>query len=189
MQNDSCMTAKDVIEIIFQGITALTILGAAISYKVSQKNLYLSAIAKCIQDFRAIEDLSSNSSPKAIKNYVGLVNEELLYFENGYLPSVIAREWIDGMLDFMPITNRNDELLNTENCNKILRDDRHNYLKGYARIRMAFAVRGSYNFKLIYSNDLNKLEIQKTEREKLIKEILRNLGVKYSSPSRFRNLL
>lgn len=41
-----------------------------------------------------------------MKNYIDLVNEELFYIQRGYLPTDIAKEWIDGTIDYIPITNK-----------------------------------------------------------------------------------
>jgi hypothetical protein len=43
-----------------------------------------------------------NSEDEAIKRYVDLCNEELFYFIEGYLPQEVIREWLTGMVLYLP---------------------------------------------------------------------------------------
>jgi hypothetical protein len=38
-----------------------------------------------------------------VRQYLDLCNEELFYFQNRYLPTEVEVEWLDGMLEFIPL--------------------------------------------------------------------------------------
>jgi hypothetical protein len=173
-------SVKDIIEVILAAITAGGILFAGISYKLTRRNLYLNTIINCIKDFRNLEELSADAPLKTVKAYIELVNEELLYFEQGYLPKEIANEWLHQMIDFVPLTNDKDELLNEENCLKAFKErgERLKLLRYYPRLRKSFTLKNAYDFKLIYTDELQLLEARQVERSKIVREVLLNLGIK-----------
>ena len=109
--------------------------------------------------------------------YLELTNEELFYFQHDYLPLEIAKEWIDGMIDFLPITNSKSEIINEHHCIKYFVDHREEMFRGYPRIKHAFDLESGYVYdvNLLYdsSKELRKARI--TERKKLINEVLSNI--------------
>jgi hypothetical protein len=171
----------------YEGLSLLVnlILASAIYFsfrqiKVNKNQLYLSTINKCVDDFKDIGPLGLDiTDEKLIYNYLDLTNQELFYFQNSYLPKDIQKEWIDGMIDLLPITNGNRVILNTKYCLKILSTEinRDRLLRQYPRIRNAFEILddSKYDFDLIYdsSRQLHKQRIE--ERRKLIAEIIANV--------------
>ena len=157
-------------------ITSLGLLVAISVYIVYRKQLNLSAITKCIDEFRKLDDLNKTmSGGKTINRYIDLVNEELFYFQHKYIPKEVAKEWIDGMIDYVPITNKKMQILNQENCIDYFAMNRNELLKNFPRIQNAFEVNSNYDYTLIYSKD-EKQRIQRVkQREKLIAEILKNI--------------
>lgn len=155
--------------------------GAAIvyavrSYKVTQKQLNFAVLDRCISIFHERYLYISNETDKmTLKSYVDFVNEELFYFEMDYIPKDVALEWIDGMINYLPIYNQTNEILNPNNS--VTKIDELNLFKDFQRVRKAFIVKNKYNFELIYSDsrtDKAYLD-RKNERERLAKEIYNNL--------------
>ena len=177
------------VEMITQVITALGVLIAVTAYSVSRKSLYLSTIEKCIEGFRNLKNLKKQPSREEIEEYVDLVNEELFYFQHGYLPIEIADEWIDGMIDFIPIFDKKGNVLNPNNSIQDLAEKHEKYFQNYPRVVTAFTVKGSHDFKLIYSSDAKSSTKRKSQRRKLIIEILKNLKVlKWYKPFQKRKI-
>ncbi len=110
-----------------------------------------------------------------MKAYVDFVNEELFYFEQKYIPKDVAYEWIDGMINYMPIFNQAKQILNPNNS--ITKIHELNLLKDFQRVRKAFVVKQQYNFDLIYgeADDEATYLKRRDERERLAKEIYGNL--------------
>ena len=177
------------VEMITQLITALGVLIAVTAYSISRKSLYLTTIEKCIEGFRNLANLNNKPSRAEIGKYIDLVNEELFYFQHGYLPIEIADEWIDGMIDFLPIFDKNQNVLNPNNCIQDLAEKHDRYFQNYLRVRTAFIIKGNYDFKLSYSSDTKSASKRKSQRRKLIIEILKNLKVlKWYKPFQKRKI-
>lgn len=168
---------KDWVQIVTEVITAIGVLIAVTAYGVSRKSLYLSTIEKCIEGFRKLKNLQKEPSRDEVEEYIDLVNEELFYFQHGYLPIEIADEWIDGMIDFLPMFDSKGNVLNPNNCIQDLAENHDSYFQNYPRVVTAFTIKGSYDFKLIYSSDVKSATKRKSQRRKLIIEILKNLKV------------
>ncbi len=167
---------KDCLEILFSGVTAISLVIAVIQIKINRKQLNLSVIEKCINDFRSIDGLSIETNKVVVvKKYIDLVNEELFYIQRGYLPLDISKEWVDGIIDYIPILDRQTkEILNRGNSFKLLNDDL-NILDAYPRIRHTFSVSKSYDFSKIYNPQSEFLVERVKARKELINELLMNL--------------
>jgi len=155
-------------------LATLFIILAYRAYKISKKQLNLGTITRCIDYYRVhfveIDTLTTNL--KKMKSYLDFVNEELFYFENGYIINTVIYEWLDSMIDVLPIFN-GKSVLNENNCNKIIIEQ--NLLKPNPRIKKAFTIVSEYNFDIIYSEQIINEKERKEMREKLFKEILKNL--------------
>lgn len=163
--------------LLAQFVTAAGVVAAAIQIIINRKQLFLGTIARCIESFRKIElELSSHPTAEPIiKNYVDLVAEELFYFQNGYIPKVVALEWIDGMIDYLPLLDKNGKVLNIGHGNEQLAAKKDVLLKNYPRIKHAFTISIFYDIELAYSQ-ANNLLLQRTlQRKKIVEEIYNNI--------------
>ena len=141
------------------------------TYVVYRKQLSLATMARCIDRFRKdFIYLGEEKDPdiRKVFEYLDFVNEELFYFENGYVPYFAMLEWIDGMIDMMPII-QNRKVVNMDHCIKSIVEKA--LLAKFKRILIAFSLRGVYDFKNIYEKRIQ------SERTRLAEEILKNLGV------------
>lgn len=175
------MSTFEIVSSILSSITILALFLAIRQIKINRQQLYLATISKCIQDFRSLEGLSKGTSDKQVLwRYLDLVSEELFYFQHDYLPKVVSAEWIDGMIDFMPVMNRDGQVLNSDNCVAYLASHHKELLSGFPKIRTAFEVEGHYDFSIIYSAERESQNQRSAMRRRLIAEILRNIGTSYN---------
>ena len=75
--------------------------------------------------------------------YIDLVNEELFYFQNGFLPRVVAEEWLDGMIDMIPIYDPYGNVLNLGYCIPIIHQRKLLDQYRFRRVRRAFTIKQS----------------------------------------------
>lgn len=170
------MTTFEITSSILSFIGVSAIIFAARQININRKQLFLSTITKCIDDFRNCGELKRQTDNSlTINRYIDLTNEELFYFQHKYIPDDISKEWIDGMIDFIPITDRGQKILNEEHCIKYIADNRSTLFHSFPRIQNAFEVGESYDFKLIFSMDEKGRKERMRERKKLIDEIQKNI--------------
>ena len=169
-------TTKENFELAFSAVTAISLLFAVIQIRINRKQLNLSVIEKCNHDFRNIQELEIGTKSKSVlSSYIDLVSEELFYMQRGYLPKDISKEWLDGIIDYMPILNKEtQEILNPNNSFKILNTNT-SFLNSYPRIRHTFSVSKDYDFSKIYTKENDLLIERVKERKKIITELLKNL--------------
>ena len=159
-------------------IGGIAILFAVRDYSISRKQLHLSVLQSCVARFRDhFMDLSATSSSTLVRDYLDLVNEEMFYFEQQYLPLEVAHEWLDGMIHYIPIYDGTGKILNEEHClPQIVQEDMlSNY--HFRRIRRIFTVEGNFEVEGIYRATMS--EINLTERERLIRYLLYNIRVNW----------
>lgn len=164
----------EVISFIATVIGGIAILFAVRDYSTNRKQLNLSALESCINRFRAsFLHLGQQSSEALVIEYIDLVNEELFYFQNEFLPRVVAKEWVDGMIDFLPIYDAEDNVLNRGYCLSMI--DQHKLLDQYRfrRVRRAFTVRVRVDAEAMYS-DGNHVR-REAARIRVVNAIIRNL--------------
>jgi hypothetical protein len=137
---------------------------------INRKQLYLATIIKCVDDFRGLENFSDL---KTISKYLELTNVELFYFKQGYLPKDVAIEWLDGMIEYIPIRNQKNEVLNHKSNTVFKVEGFETLLQKYPRIQNAFRVSGKYDFSVIYNVD-ESVDKRMKERRRLIEEIIAN---------------
>jgi len=108
--------------------------------------------------------------------YIDLTSEEFFYFQNGYIPAVVAIEWLDSIIDSFPVYEKSIE--KPINYSKLLYKQIHNnsMLKGYPRLLTYLRVSGKYDSS-IFSAEGGKKVIKK--RIKLITEIGKNMGLSF----------
>ena len=173
---DNWMEVTSVISNIATAIGVIVILFAFYTYSVDKKHLNLNTITRCIDIYRNKYLSIQPDNIELIKSYLDFVNEELFYFENNYLPKAIADEFIDGMIDIVPLFNKYQEIINKGNgeyYNSIINDD---LLSPYPRIKSAFTFKDNYEMTKIFSEDK---KIRDKARKKMISETLKNLGYRW----------
>jgi hypothetical protein len=164
------MKFSDIVDLI----TAAAVIFAGIQIYINRKQLFLSTITKCISDFRRLKGLSRETVDVIIlTKYIDISSEELFYFKHNYLPKIVAIEWVDGMIDFMPITS-SGIVVNKDECISELANSYKKYFDNFPRLKHALNVTGNYDFKLIYDSDYSDQDSRMRERRRLVNEILRN---------------
>ncbi len=156
----------------------IVIIVGLFSYIIEKKNLNFTAVQHCIKVYKEnYQNIGVNDIDK-IKQYTSFINEELFYFEKKYLPYSIADEWLDGLIDFVPVFNSSGTFVNEM---KALPNVVHEVMDGKmpSRIRRIFTIRGDYNVQLIYSRNHNDSKAKTIARKGLVKEIKHNLGYRW----------
>lgn len=121
-----------------------------------------------------MEGLHREATSAVVARYVDLVNEEIFYMQHKYLPDEICLEWIDGIIDFLPVYHTSGDLLNPGNCLLQLEKRPEIYLRGYDRIKSTFTVSGQYKWSAIYNEDAQHYFERRIERRKAAIEIFKN---------------
>ena len=167
---------------ILELIGLASIIVGIYSYSISQKSLNLSVLQSCITRFQTLaEELNGEKpDPNIIEKYIELVNEELFYMANGYLPKEVQMEWLDGIINYIPLYSES-ETGSIENINpsRIAQEIENKKLLGnYYRIQSAFTIKNisqiihPFKKELIYKSSG---EIRNQVRRKIMKKIIQNL--------------
>lgn len=136
-------TVKDAIQTIVAVIGIIAIVIGVIGYFLSKNQFGFNVTVRCVEKFQKIlpeletlDKKTPHHKERILRQYIDLCEEELFYFKKRYLPREIIEEWIEGMLNYLPLYDGHGNLLN-ENCK--LRDiDKSPLLSGYPRIRDCF---------------------------------------------------
>ncbi len=173
---ESSMTLYELLSLVVSILT-LVALGLAVwQIRINRQQLYLSTITKCVQDFRSLSSINQSTTDRElIWRYVDLVSEELFYFQHDYVPRNVSLEWIDGMIDYLPITDKEGRIQNEDKCLKLLASESEAFLINFPRIRFALTVKQSYDWKKIYSSEMTMVQSRVIERMKLSREVLSNV--------------
>ncbi len=161
-----------VISTLAQVVSAGAIVFAARQIKINRNQLYSNTIIRCLDSFQEIDITQETIDEKQIRRYIDLIGEELFYIQKGFIPEEVALEWIDGMIEFIPLTHGNKEILNKNNCIFHLFQNQAKLLQSYPRIKTAFRVTTWYNESVVYGehgNERGKL------RAKITAEIFDNI--------------
>ena len=179
---------KDLLEVLSYIVTSGSLIALYVTYKQSNKQIHFSAIEKCVNDFRTLEKFDNNLEKK-FAHYIDLVNEELFYIENNYLPKEVAIEWIDGMIDYLPFKTKSGKFIDSFRYNEILNDNNLlQFLKDYPRIAKFINIYDDVNFDLIRLevDSTSNITKRKQERDKLIFQLLNNLNIKYFDKFKYK---
>jgi hypothetical protein len=156
--------------------TAFGIWVAMVQLLINQKQLHLDTIKRCIDEFRNLTSPTNiNYSDADATRYIDLVNEELFYFQHNYIPRVVAYEWIDGMLDYIPLFDKTGNILNKGYCVPRLALKPEIFFKDYPRIKHTFTILDDYDFETIYAQTLEKKDLRLIARKNLVESIYHNL--------------
>jgi hypothetical protein len=171
-------TLKDLLE---ASAYAFTIAGfifiyiAVRSYRRSVKTLNFEIITSCNSRFYGIVDdlYESKPDPKILRQFIDLCNEEIFYFKNDYLKDDdIISEWIDGMLDFLPVI-LNGTCINSNQSHVIEVIINDNMLENYSRLKKYITLENK-SISHFTPDNLKDLEKRKVMVSLLIKNIQNN---------------
>jgi hypothetical protein len=160
---------KDLVEVIAWGTGIAAIIAAFRTYRLGHHQLSFEVMTSCMERFQQImagmKSSDKEEKERAIRRYVDLCNEELLYIKKDFLPEEVVNEWLEGMLFYLPHYFEED---GGKNCNedevaKII--DSQNLLEDYPRIHKTFT------FKVKMSNNLDK----EADRHQMIIGLKNNL--------------
>jgi hypothetical protein len=166
-------------------VGVIAIIAAIWTYNLNKKQFNFSVLVRCITVYQEkflnklpteITDGGEAKTMSILNDYIDFVNEELFYFQQMYIPKEVALEWIDGMINEMPIYNGDGQMLNKGEKTAELIDNKK-ITQTYNRIKKAFIVNGQYDWSLIYSTYQSKAQFEKRDEERLrlVKEIYVNL--------------
>ena len=171
---DNLKDLLEVISFIATVIGGIAILFAVRDYSTNRKQLNLSALENCITRFRDnFIHLSHQSPEPLVVEYIDLVNEELFYFQNRYLPKAVAREWIDGMIDAIPIYDPIGNVLNQGYCIPLIHQRKLLDQYRFRRVRRAFTIRIQIDPEVIYGD--GHPDRREKARRVVVNEIIKNL--------------
>lgn len=170
------MSLFEICSLTLSGFTVLTLFFAVRQIKINRQQLYLATITKCIQDFRTMGNIDKDTKDEGVLwKYIDLVSEEMFYFQHDYIPTNVSLEWIDGMLDYLPVSDQNGMVLNSDHCIELLAIKIDTFFIRFPRIRRSFQIEGTYNFQVIYSSSKEKIRDRIIERARIGREILSNV--------------
>ncbi len=171
---DNLKDLLEVVSFVATVIGGIAILFAVRDYSVNRKQLNLSVMESAIDRFRTHFIHLNHQSPESLViEYIDLVNEELFYFQNSFLPKVVAQEWIDGMIDLMPLYDPYGNVLNLGFCIPTIHT--HKLLDQYRfrRVKRAFTIRQPIDLEVAYGD--GDFKMREKARLRIVNEIIRNL--------------
>lgn len=95
------------LNLIIPTLTFLATIVGFITIYQARKSLFQSTMGKLISDFRALIDENARIKSENRLKYLDLINEQTFYFRHGYIPFDVAIEWLDGMLEYLPMIQKN----------------------------------------------------------------------------------
>ena len=131
---------------VAQIVAVAVLIYAARTYLLQRQQLNFDVITNCTARFQDILPGLYSGEKEAKERYVDLCNEELFYFENGHLPDDVIKEWIDGMVLYLPHCDGHEWHPKSEPDSEPHRVGPE-FLNRYSRIEKAFEVGRSYDIK------------------------------------------
>jgi hypothetical protein len=118
---------------------------AAGTYLIHRNQFNFNMIVSCNQRFQEVlvdlEEEDKRKKHQAKKRYVDLCNEQLFYFRSGYLPREVIEEWLESMIDYLPLFDDATGEVHPDHLGIVESE----LLKDYPTIRRVFAVDASYD--------------------------------------------
>lgn len=174
-------TCKDIIDLIATIITILgisTFLVMYFSYMRSIKVLNFNIITSCNSRFNElVDDLYIKPlNQKLIRQYIDLCHEQLFYYKKGYFKEEeIIKEWIDGMIDFLPIYSQG-QCVNSEFSTHAKYIDSNHFLDNYSKLKKYFTIGDKFPIEKYYQEE--NVERKTKMKDKLVNVIMENIKEK-----------
>lgn len=169
---------------------AVGIVLAVISLYITRNTFHQNVIASCANRFQKLAPKLANPKPSTVQKYLELCNEELFYFEAGYLPQPVVDEWVEGMLGCIGFWRGGQMLTLFESLTPSrLAIDWKTQLGSYPRLQYAFTLADSGQQRIIAARqwDVSNEDKDAAARAQAVLEVLRNLSC-YQKQSFFRHL-
>jgi hypothetical protein len=123
----------------------LGIIVAAGSYLIHRNQLSFAVVANCNERFQdLLIDLEGEDTRKrepAKRRYVDLCNEQLFYFSRGHLPREVFEEWLESMVDYLPLFDEVTGEVHPD-CRGVIDPE---LLEGYPTLKGVFVVEGPHD--------------------------------------------
>lgn len=151
--------------------TALGILGFAFVYfthQQSQRQFMFTVMLSCIERFQRLFPIIRNDSEDLdrLRKYIDLTNEEFFYFQRNYVPREVVVEWLDSIVEMLPIYQHGEEFPVNMGSPLVRLIHEHKVLSGYPRLMVAFTIQKEVDFN---------------SKAALIRAVCVNLGVKVTN--------
>ncbi len=130
-------TWKDIIDTLINFIGFAVIFYSIKTFFLKRKQNYFLVVNNFINKYQENFAGVKTFDERQVLKYIDLVNEEVFYISNDYLPFVIAVEWIDGILDILPIIKKESQIFTNPNS-PMKNEINYDTLKLYPRIRNTF---------------------------------------------------
>jgi hypothetical protein len=109
---------KEWVDIISELATVIGIFVLIYAYRnelLSKRALSFSVMESCIRRYQPIvaKLREEGNNPKHIEEYIAITKEELFYIHRGYIDKQVAIEWIEGMITYLPVYDKNGKQINT----------------------------------------------------------------------------
>ena len=166
---DSIPTAVELVKVL----GGITLAYGFYNISLNRKKFNFEVMLSCIDRFNAIsEKMTSRKNSGSFSAYISLVNEELFYFSQNYIPRQVAKEWVDGMIDTLPIRDKKTNEIINEGKSHFNYKGHEDIYENHPRIAHCF-VWDAQRIEDIYSDNIDK---KRKAREKLIKSILKKVN-------------
>ncbi len=171
------------IALIAEIVIPITIICAIVGLYYNKKQIQFNTMSKCVDAYRKIvrrqqrRKCRKKQSMINALDHLGLVNEELFYIQEKYLPNDAAFRWLKNIIYFVPIYSTYGEL-----ANKLLLKNAVELKDIYPKHKKEYLASASkFSYIKTYLN-IRKSESPISGRQKDIEnvafEILENMGRK-----------
>lgn len=109
---------KEWVDMISDSATVIGILILIYAYRnelLSKRALSFSVMESCIRRFQPIISnlKEERHDPEHVEQFISITKEELFYIHRGYIEKQVAIEWIEGMITYLPVYDKNGRQINT----------------------------------------------------------------------------
>lgn len=143
------------IEVLTQLATIVAALFGIVAfraYTTSVKQFSFGVMKHCIDSYVGMLDkIKPEMDGAAVSNYLELVNQELFYFQQNYLPLEVTIEWLDGIISIVPIFDSKLQVINSLNSIQLLQAYDNDYMRNFSRVKRCFQLSDVKDFSKAFS--------------------------------------